>query len=330
MNGFKTLFLLLTTAPIAFAQVETGKERDYGWSVNPEDGVLEYIVQIKPEEVRAMQERSVAFPNGQEDVSNIPRELVGRIARVVVRIGNEVLPRTPSLEELERMPPINSPLNPSSTALLGPGRMQDVEGNVYNIQRDAAPSIPDLPSSLGGTDTSRSRDGNLIDEASKAANAARNSVSDALSSVMPSANDLAQNFNSQNSGGFLDAARGNRFELQVQQHRAASQRSSWSTPEQRCCECDQSAFPERCNQSAFESVELIEQQHDQEPSQPSRCEHCKQPIRRGIVPSLSRFKAQSTFVSQPKRIAAAADARSRFWYLTRFDQSSIDELEQHC
>ena len=188
MNGFKIWLLLVASAQVlvtrvATAQVVPGKERDFGWSINQNDGVLEYIIQIKPEEILAMQQRSVKFPNGQEDASDMPRELVGRVTRVVIRIGNEILPRTPSIEELDRMPRVTDPLNPTSTAMLPPGRMQDVESGVYNIQqRDAAPSLPDPPSTLNSNLSSRG--GNLIDEASKAAGGLLDNVN-ALSATTP-------------------------------------------------------------------------------------------------------------------------------------------------
>jgi hypothetical protein len=223
MNGFKILLLLVASTQVAstqvaWAQAEVGKERDYGWAINQADGVLEYIVQINPEKLLAMQQRSVKFPSGQETVSNMPRELVGRASRVVVRIGNEILPRVPSLEQLEREPRITDPLSAGSTAMLPPGRMQDVESGVFNIQqRETPPTLPTLPN---GLDSNLSSRGNLIDEASKAAGSLLDNVkvlrgdnNNSLSDAMPAFPDptaLAQNFNNQQGGAsdFLNSSRG--------------------------------------------------------------------------------------------------------------------------
>lgn len=222
MNGFKIWLLLVVSAQVlatrvAIAQVERGTERDYGWSVNSVDGVLEYIVQINPEKLAAMQMKSKMFPNGQETISDMPRELIGRASRVVIRIGNEILPRTPSIEELDRTSRITDPLNPTSTAMLPPGRMQDVESGVYNIQQqNAPPSLPALPSTLDSALSSRG--GNLIDEASRAAgglidnvNALRNNATESLSDAIPAFPDnsaLAQNMQQPAASDFLNSTRG--------------------------------------------------------------------------------------------------------------------------
>lgn len=83
MNGIP-LLLLATTVGM-----------DFGWqpaSDNP--NMLEYIVQLSPEEIQLLN-------TGKEELfSGIPRELKGRIDRVVIRMGREKLPQTPSLEQL--------------------------------------------------------------------------------------------------------------------------------------------------------------------------------------------------------------------------------------
>ncbi len=222
MNGFKIWLLLVAfvhgiATQVAIAQVEEKTERDYGWAINRDDGVLEYIIQINPEKLQAMQLKSLQFKYGQENVSNMPRELIGRASRIVVRIGSEILPRTPSLAELDRTSRITDPLNPSSTAMLPPGRMQDVESGVYNIeQRDTAPTLPDLPRTLDSNLSSRG--GNLIDEASKAAgslldnvNALRNNAGESLSDALPAFPDnnaLAQSMQQPASSDFLNSTRG--------------------------------------------------------------------------------------------------------------------------
>lgn len=214
MNGIVLLMLMASAAQVG---APGGTERDFGWEFDKEDGVLQYIVQISPQEVQLMQQKSVAFPLGQENLSDIPPELVGRATRVVVRIGEAVLPRTPSLQELERMPRSGDPVNPSSTAMLGPGRISDVEPGVFNIQGNPQLSLPNLPEGFGGNSTSSST-GNLIDDASRAsANSLRDGLSDALSSAAsslpqsPDASMLAQNSaNALNQSGsaFLQGAAG--------------------------------------------------------------------------------------------------------------------------
>ncbi len=192
MNGIKLLLLLM-----ASAQVEPGTESDYGWAVNKDDGVLEYIVQINPDKKRAMEQRSVQFPNGQENVSNMPRELVGRASRVVIRFGTEILPREPSLQELERSPRLFEP-SMSAAAMLGEGQLKDLESPVRNIQgQGAAPVFPTLPSGLAGAQdgiVGAGQTGNLLDQAD----------------AMPDPSLLAQNMANQNgaASAFLNEARG--------------------------------------------------------------------------------------------------------------------------
>ncbi len=95
--------------------------KNYGWQIN-KYGELEYLIQVSPTMLRDMQDPV----NKSELESRIPKELVGRIKRVVVSIGNEVLPRTPSLIEVERMIPV--------TASLPPGKLQDLEGgNIVHV-----------------------------------------------------------------------------------------------------------------------------------------------------------------------------------------------------
>ena len=199
MNGIRLLLLLA-----ASAQVEPGTERDYGWSVNKDDGVLEYIVQINTDEVRAMEQRSEKYPNGQENVSNMPRELVGRASRVVTRVGNEILPREPSLQELERTSRLFEQPNPSATALLGPGRLQELEANVRNIQ-GSAPAIPDFPNGFAGAQAQTGSD-----RLGQAANTLREDLANSLTDALPDSKMLAQNFSNNQSGasGFLNGAGG--------------------------------------------------------------------------------------------------------------------------
>ena len=98
--------------------------KNYGWQIN-KLGELEYLIQISPSMLRDMQDPV----NKSELESRIPRELVGRIKRVVVSIGNDTLPRTP-LSEVERLMP--------ATASLPTGKMQNLEGSVVNVNNRAS------------------------------------------------------------------------------------------------------------------------------------------------------------------------------------------------
>lgn len=203
MNGIKLLLLLM-----ASAQVKAGTESDFGWAVNDKDGALEYIVQINPDKKRAMEQRSVAFPNGQENVSDMPAELVGRASRVVVRFGTEILPREPSLQELERMPRLFSQPNSSAAAMLGEGKLRDLESPVRNIQGQGSASVfPALPNGLPGA---QGEAGSLIDQVGNAANSLRNDFGERLSDAMPDPGLLAQNMANQSgaASSFLNEARG--------------------------------------------------------------------------------------------------------------------------
>lgn len=209
MNGIKLLLLLA-----ASAQVEAGTERDYGWAVNKDDGVLEYIVQINPDKKRAMETRSVQFPNGQENVSNMPRELVGRASRVVIRFGTEILPREPSLQELERTQRLFEQPSVSAAAALGEDKFRDLESSVRNIQsQSTTPVFPAIPNGLPGAKGQRS----AIDQADQTANSLRNELNESLSSAtadstmpgrnLPDPGLIAQNMTNQNGGGFLNDTR---------------------------------------------------------------------------------------------------------------------------
>ena len=144
MNGIGLLVLIASAGQIGATQPTLS--RDFGWEIdqrNP-DKALCYIVQISPE-IAATMER-----DAYENTSNMPPELVGRATRIVVRIGNSLLPQEPSLEVLRTMPVVNSP--PDAIAQLGNSRMSDVEGkDVVPVQQDrtGAPRLPPLPTNQG-------------------------------------------------------------------------------------------------------------------------------------------------------------------------------------
>lgn len=213
MNGIVLLMLMATAAQVG---TPSGTERDFGWEIDKDDGVLQYIVQISPQEVQVMQQKSVAFPLGQENLSDIPPQLVGRATRVVVRIGDAVLPRTPSLQELERMPRSGDPVNPSSTAQLGPGRISDVEPSLYNIQGNGQPlSLPDFPSAgPGGAGSPQSDEANRVGSNTRSGNDTLGAAANPLPNT-PDLSMLAQNNQSalaQSGNAFLQGAMGgNKF-----------------------------------------------------------------------------------------------------------------------
>lgn len=119
---------------------EGGEVEKYGWQLN-ENNELEYLVQIAPDMIPFMNRTT-----GQKEfVSEIPKQLVGRIHRVVVSIGTGPLPRNPSLQDIDRMVP--------AIASLPPGRMQQLEPdasvvNVNNNQQGAG--LPPYPQSYSG------------------------------------------------------------------------------------------------------------------------------------------------------------------------------------
>ena len=186
MNGITLLVLLTMFGQVGAAGPATtgSTERDYGWQVSPEDGALEYIVQISPQKAAQMQ-------TGQwENSSDMPPQLVGRATRILVRIGDAVLPRTPSLAEIEsRMPRYNSAAD--LNAALGPGRVSDVE-SVVNVQGG---NLPALPSNPGGMSQP-----NVIDQAAQAAPSRPSLSSQFLNDSRNAGNSTASGFPAAPSG----------------------------------------------------------------------------------------------------------------------------------
>lgn len=140
MNGIGLLVLIAAAGQITAAQT-SGQNRDFGWerdTQNP-DKALCYIIQLSPENVAEMQGKAI------EKRSDMPPELVGRATRILVRIGTDILPQSPSLEELRNMPRFNSPAD--VTAQLGGGRLSDVDpSELQNVQqRGSNPPLPSFP-----------------------------------------------------------------------------------------------------------------------------------------------------------------------------------------
>ncbi|MEZ6077404.1 MAG: hypothetical protein R3C56_17555 [Pirellulaceae bacterium] len=142
MNGIGLLVLIAAAGQIG-ATPQIVPNNSFGWQfdqINP-DRALCFIVQVSPEVAATMQRTAHERP------ADMPPELVGRATRIVFRIGNDLLPQDPPLEELRKMPIVNSSAN--VTAQLGGGRMTDVEPNdVVNVQQDrtGAPKLPAYPS----------------------------------------------------------------------------------------------------------------------------------------------------------------------------------------
>ncbi len=152
MNGVRLLLVFAAATQLGVALLAAqvadpfpmDSSRDFGWQIK--EGVLEYIVQISPEKAMFMQQ------NGEENLSDMPPELVGRVQRIVVRVGNDILPKSPSKEEIQRtVPPYMSPND--VTASLGAGKFSDLESNsIVNVQGSALPypGLPDAPTGAGG------------------------------------------------------------------------------------------------------------------------------------------------------------------------------------
>ena len=188
MLGLKLLLWVATTAQLGNFPTIPGSspagpssssreaERDFGWQEDP-DGALVYIIQISPSEAQLMQQ------NNKEMFSDMPPELVGRVTRIAVSIGDEILPRSPSLQEIKRRFPLHATRD-EVTAQLGEGRFSDLEREpVVNVQQQPQFTLPpqdplnNLRSNAGDAlaqarERAQQAGGNLIDEVSELANSA--------------------------------------------------------------------------------------------------------------------------------------------------------------
>lgn len=199
MNGIGTLLLIAIVGQAGAAPVATDKfEKDFGWQVNRDDGVLEYIVQVAPDQIEMLTKY------GQEKSSAMPPELVGRVARIVVRIGSTVLPRTPTLQEIERKFPIIGSSNSNANFPVTPpgysaNNMKTVEPPA--VHSVAGNSPPTLPSSRGSS-TMPDRESSL-DAGQKSS--APSGLPSIPSLTSPDPSLLAQNGSDANK--FLNSAR---------------------------------------------------------------------------------------------------------------------------
>ncbi|MFO1065659.1 MAG: hypothetical protein U0892_17485 [Pirellulales bacterium] len=142
MNGFGLLLLLAATGQLPAAGPTD--QTDWGWQIakNGELEYLEYIVQIHPDKV------NILLQKGFEQASSIPPELAGRVSRVVVRVGTEVLPRTPSIQEIQQRIPSSSP---SASAIVMPQGMSS--DRFSNIDPTNAPVVLPVTNSGSGPQT---------------------------------------------------------------------------------------------------------------------------------------------------------------------------------
>lgn len=125
MNGF-TLWVLLA----ATGQVSETVERDKGWQINPDDGKLEYVVQIPLQKAEYMR------AEGKEFQSEVPKEVAVRLSRVVVRISDDPIVSTP-MEEVLRLPVVSKAVLADIESTAGPGRFSQLEsanpGDVMHV-----------------------------------------------------------------------------------------------------------------------------------------------------------------------------------------------------
>ncbi|MFN3190667.1 MAG: hypothetical protein ACE361_09110 [Aureliella sp.] len=166
MNGFSTLlFLLFAQVGITPPPTVQSTERDFGWDIDRATGDLFYIVQLSPTEVGIMEEvneriaarqrsglpmqdpktgRPVIQP--EEVFTDMPRELIGRVSRITVRIGDAILPRNPSLRDIPRRFPLYN-TDEAVASVLGRGNFADIESEkVVNAQNDRGlPPLTNLP-----------------------------------------------------------------------------------------------------------------------------------------------------------------------------------------
>lgn len=213
MNGFATLFFCAIVAQSNIAPLgsapgsglsltqDPSKYTQFGWQLN-EVGELEYLIQISPDMLPFMTRAT----GQQEFQCEIPRELAGRIHRVVVSIGTTVLPRSPSLQEIQQRIPVIASL---------PGRLRELESGspVVNVQN----TLPDFPAPLDNRNNPR----NGLDSPPAPTTPLGSSFLDQARSnnpqqPAPSRNQLDPNLPSppsmaQQGGGFGNQAGGNSY-----------------------------------------------------------------------------------------------------------------------
>lgn len=201
MNGFMLLVLVVmagqlgpggltmppSSNPVQPASMlaDPAPNADYGWQLGPQDGLLEYIVQISPDRAKVLEQ------NAKEQASTIPPIVASRIHRVVVRVGTLPI-QSLSFEEVERLPKVE---RSEIADNLPAGRIKNLENSgpydLQNVGRNGQPpplttgglgaNIADAPilqneklaEALGNPD-------NALAQAGRSGNPASNFIQDAM------------------------------------------------------------------------------------------------------------------------------------------------------
>ena len=116
-------------------------QTDYGWQINPDTNLLEYIVQIAPEKAQFM------IQNSKEQESTIPAVVAARVSKIIVRFGSKPIVSTP-IEQVLMLPVVNSSEMASN---LPTGRIKTLENSAgYDVQNVAGgPQPPALTPGIG-------------------------------------------------------------------------------------------------------------------------------------------------------------------------------------
>lgn len=112
-------------------------ERTHGWEYD-ENNELVYIIQVSPGTADQMlMESKLNSGNTIYASSTMPIELVGRVRKITMQIGTEVLPRTPSLEQLRRTKRLDENQTMAELDKFGSGSIARVEpdGAAMEVQR---------------------------------------------------------------------------------------------------------------------------------------------------------------------------------------------------
>ncbi|GAB5404636.1 MAG: hypothetical protein Aurels2KO_28670 [Aureliella sp.] len=130
-------------------------ERTFGWDYD-ENAELYYIHQISPAHAKQMLQelemgKDLIYAN-----STMPKELVGRIRKITVQIGTEILPRNPSLEQLNSIARLDRSEVEAQLDRLGRGSIARVEpdGQAMPVQLPGSgPSFGPSQQRLGDSST---------------------------------------------------------------------------------------------------------------------------------------------------------------------------------
>ncbi|MFK7738613.1 MAG: hypothetical protein AB8B50_21490, partial [Pirellulaceae bacterium] len=164
MNGITPpLLVLLILAQLSSAQSIdplAQPNNEFGWEIDKNDGALVFIVQVLPEEAKAIQNVQAKIDEGVrtrrpamdpqtgrqleplEVTASMPPELIGRVSRVSIRVGSTVLPRVPSIAKIRQMPRYGTQTDLSQA--MGPGKLSDFESDeLVPVQGNGG--LPQLP-----------------------------------------------------------------------------------------------------------------------------------------------------------------------------------------